>query len=105
MVKHRDPRGRPVWRCSIFRNETQRRASELIREATRLTYEYFASQLPLGWHFFDLPLTTEVAPSKVRAKRDAGHCFIIAGWRVLKRVPPGHGRPGHVVLVAPLEVT
>jgi hypothetical protein len=97
VVEHLDPRGRRVWRCSIFRNESPARASDLIRSATTLTGAYWASKFGVP----SVPLTTEVAPSKVRPKVDPGHCFVIAGWRVVRRVPAGHGRPGHIVLVAP----
>lgn len=97
VVEHLDPRGTRRWRCSIFRNETTQRASDLIREATAATQLHWANHLGGA----SMPLTTEVAPSKVRPKANPGHCFIIAGWRVVRVVPPGHGRPGHVVLEAP----
>lgn len=94
VVEHLDPSGAPRWRCSIFRNESGERASDLIRAATAATFAYWASRPPPG------PLTTEVRPSRVRAKADPGHSFIIAGWRVRRVVPPSHGREGFVELVA-----
>lgn len=97
MVEHLDPRGRRVWRCSIFRNESEERASELIRAATSLTFDYWRGGVGLP----AVQLTTEIAPSKVRPKRTPGHCFIIAGWRPLRVVPRGHGRPEIHVLAAP----
>lgn len=100
VVYHRDPRGAWRWRCSLFRNELAVSgvdASELIRAATAATFEHWRELGGLP----EEPLTTEVAPSRVRPKRDPGHCFVIAGWRKVREVPPGHGRPGHVVLEAP----
>jgi hypothetical protein len=97
VVEHLDPRGRRVWRCSIFRNESGEHASELIRAATWLTYDYWLRTFTLP----QIPLTTEVAPSKVRPKSTPGHCFIIAGWRLLRVIPRGHGRPEVHVLRAP----
>jgi hypothetical protein len=106
VVEHLDPRGRRVWRCSIFRNETPEKASALVREATALTFAHWADeQLDEDGEpeirYPAMPLTTEIAPSKVRAKATPGHCFIIAGWRLLRVVPAGHGRPAIHVLAAP----
>lgn len=66
-----------MWRCSIFRNESTIRSSEMVTEATSRTYEYYRL-LPNGLP--PCPLTTEVDPTKVRRKRDPGRCFIKAGW-------------------------
>src|SRR6185369_7057911 len=43
VIENRVPGGTEVrWRCSIFRNASQaRRSSELIREATALTYAHW----------------------------------------------------------------
>lgn len=89
-----DPTGKRRWRVTIFRNEAPHlaRSSDLIREATRLTYEYYGPQ--------DVPLETEVDPRRTRHKRDPGRCFRKAGWTVHRQ------HRGLVVLRAPaLEVT
>ena len=68
------------WRCSVFRNLGAGLSSDLIREATDLTYDYWRlhyGALP------SVPLTTEVDPNATRRKRDPGRCFIKAGWRRL----------------------
>jgi hypothetical protein len=99
-VRRSDPRARALadrhysvrWRCSIFRNEGSRRSSEMIREATSLTFAFWDR------HYSGrpkVPLTTEVDPSKVRRKRDPGRCFLRAGWRTVDE------RRGLIVLEAP----
>ena len=65
------------WRVSVFRNEGAGRSSDLIREATIRTY--------IGWRQKykrtpEVPLTTEVDPTKILRKRDPGRCFLRAGW-------------------------
>ena len=89
-----DPAGALRWRCTIFRverpaerphvsdrNERERgggvRSSDLIREATEITFRYWERQHGLP----GIPLTTEVDPARVRHKRDPGRCFRRAGWR------------------------
>lgn len=78
VIENLDPVGNRRWRCSIFRNEGAGLSSDLIKEATARTYEYWRRRhggLPA------VPLTTEVDPGKTRSKRDPGRCFIRAGWR------------------------
>lgn len=93
------PRGGRRWRCTIFRNESRALSSELIRRATVLTYESWLQRpggLPAA------PLTTEVDAAEVRAKRDPGRCFRLAGWRHVRTTPAGHGRSAKLVFEAPL---
>lgn len=65
------------WRCTLFRNEGAGLSSDLVREATLRTYEWWAhryGRTPLE------RLTTEVDPARTRHKRDPGRCFMRAGW-------------------------
>lgn len=73
-----DPVGTPRWRCTIFRNESGDRSSDLIRSATDITKDVWScgTRKP-KW----VRLTTEVDPRRVRRKRDPGRCFRRAGWR------------------------
>lgn len=61
--------------CFIFRNDSERLASELIREAVAIT--------AIEWNL--APFITYVAIDKVRRKRDPGRCFIKAGFRRVSR--------------------
>jgi hypothetical protein len=82
-----------LWRVSIFRNESPVLSSELVREATDRTRDYWRR------HYGgepSAPLRTEVDPIKTRRKRDPGRCFIKAGWRVV-----GETKSGLVQLEAP----
>jgi hypothetical protein len=95
VLENLDPRGRRRWRCSIFRNEGPVRSSDLVREATARTFAHWRDHygaLP------DVPLTTEVDASAVRAKRDPGRCFLRAGWT--RRPGVGASRRALVVLEA-----
>lgn len=97
VIENLDPTGAPHWRCTIFRNVGAGRSSDLIREATVLTFEYWRRHyggVPV------VPLRTEVDPKKVRPKRDPGRCFIRAGWRVVEGSPRSKRR-GLVILEAP----
>ena len=92
-IENMDPAGAPRWRCSIFRNEgSPVRSSDLIREATALTFErWLRSYRALP----PVPLTTEIDPAAVRKKRDPGRCFLRAGWWEIGR------RRGLIILQAP----
>jgi hypothetical protein len=63
-----------AWICSIFRNESDRLASDLIRSAVAATRWRWPAVPELG-------MVTFVDPSKVRRKRDPGRCFLRAGFR------------------------
>lgn len=91
-IENLDPAGAPRWRVSIFRNEGTILSSDLIAEATRVTYAWWESHYrarPI------VPLQTEVDPARTRAKRDPGRCFRRAGWREVDQ------RRGLVILEAP----
>jgi len=73
--------------CAVFRNESNRVASELILEA-----ETCALRRWPGERFY-----TYVNPRKVRRSRTPGRCFLKAGWRYVsdgngKRVLTKHRR-------------
>lgn len=72
-----DPAGARRWRVTLFRRESPAPlASDLIREATRLTIERWSRR----WPGHGLSLTTEIDPRRTRSKRDPGRCFRRAGW-------------------------
>lgn len=58
---------------SLFRNEGKYRSSDLIREATELSTEYWGE-------FPDLGIVTFVDATKVRPKRNPGYCYLKADW-------------------------
>lgn len=62
------------WCCSIFRNEGAIRSSALILAAERLLRELRSHCGPDG-------LFTYVEPGKLRPNRQAGYCFLRAGWQ------------------------
>lgn len=82
--------------CTLFRNETRYRSSDLIREAVEAlrTWDRLDG--------IDLPdgLITGVSSTKTEAGRAdsslAGHCFRMAGWEEFKH--PGKGRRADVWL-------
>lgn len=85
-----------AWVNSLFRNESERLASELIREAVAHTRSVWPETPPLG-------MVAMVDPAKVRHKRDPGRCylragFVHAGWtkgglRVLQMWPDAMPNP------------
>lgn len=66
-----------AWECTLFRNESLRLSSELICEATALTYREW------GWPPRD-GFITAVGIEQTRRRRGKGSppgwCFICAGW-------------------------
>jgi hypothetical protein len=62
-----------AWVCSAFRNESEYRSSELIREAVAVSR--------FKWETPALGMVTFVNADKVRRKRDPGRCFLRAGFR------------------------
>ena len=60
--------------CTLFRNESPLRASDLIREASDLAWCRWPGER----------LFTFVNPSKIRST-NPGFCFLEAGWTRLKR--------------------
>lgn len=75
-----------AWVCSLFRNESARLSSELIREAVACTRWRFGEPPPEGF-------VTFVDRDKTRRKRDPGRCYRKAGWR-----PVGETKGGLVAL-------
>lgn len=57
--------------CSVFRNESSERASDLIRAADQIAW----GRWPGERHY------TYVNAAKVEHKRQPGRCFLKAGWR------------------------
>lgn len=68
------------WRNTIFRNETKRLSSELIVEATWMTYDIWEGRYGLP----SVQLTTEIdvdATAKRRSRTARpGRCYEFAGW-------------------------
>lgn len=58
------------YQCAIFRNESQRLSSEIIREAEQFAFDKWGPNR----------LYTYVNPLKINS-RNPGYCFKAAGWR------------------------
>ncbi len=71
-----------AWLCSLFRNESAHRSSELIVQAVAATC-WAWPQIP------ELGIVTFVDPTKVRKKRDPGRCFRRAGWQAIGQTKGG----------------
>lgn len=56
--------------CSVFRNESEHRSSDLIREASALARERWPNER----------LYTYVNPRKIQSS-NPGYCFQMAGWQ------------------------
>lgn len=69
--------------CSIFRNESQILSSELIKEAVKLTREYWPGE----------PIFTYVNPYKIKSV-NPGCCFLKAGFR-----KAGTNKSGRLILL------
>ena len=63
-----------AWMNSLFRNESDRLSSTLIREAIAHTLAYWPQPPELG-------MVTFVDDRKTRRKRDPGRCYRKAGFR------------------------
>lgn len=95
-----------AWMCSAFRNESDQRASDLIRAAVAAT----------RWKWPDVPalgMVTFVDASKVRHTRQPGRCYLKAGFRrcgetkgglVALQLLPAEMPPPSMPLGAQLEV-
>lgn len=66
-----------AWECTIFRNESDYRSSDLIREAVEITLREWGGAPPDG-------IITYVDQSKVRSS-NPGFCFLKAGWEKFGR--------------------
>lgn len=63
--------GQEGYNCSIFRNESIRRASDVILEAERFAIKEWGPNR----------MFTYIDPKKVKKSRTPGRCFLKAGWR------------------------
>ncbi|MCL4853171.1 MAG: DUF4338 domain-containing protein [Bryobacteraceae bacterium] len=63
-----------AWICSLFRNESTIRSSDLIRDAVAITRQIWGDAPAIG-------MVTFVNTAMVRKKRDFGRCYRRAGWR------------------------
>ena len=70
--------GQTGYNCAIFRNESDRRSSDIILEAERLAFEKWGPAR----------MYTYVDPRKVRSK-NPGYCFKRAGWHFVKQTKAG----------------
>jgi hypothetical protein len=71
--------GQSGYNCSIFRNESQRLSSEIIREAEeRVVAEWGLNR---GFTYID--------PRNINNKRNPGYCFKVAGWKFVKQTNSG----------------
>jgi hypothetical protein len=61
--------GQEGYNCAIFRNESERRSSDLILEAERFAIDYWGPNR----------MYTYVDPAKVRSS-NPGYCYLMAGW-------------------------
>ena len=62
-----------AWVNSLFRNESERLSSDLIREAVQSTVDRWPDVPELGMVSF-------IDTRKTRKKRDPGRCYRKAGW-------------------------
>jgi hypothetical protein len=65
-----DDSGQVGVNCAVFRNESQHRSSDMIREAVLWAHDRWPGQR----------LYTFVDPLEVRST-NPGYCFLMAGWR------------------------
>lgn len=71
-----DPKPRYVWRNMLFRNLGSNRSSDLIVEATAMTYQLWLER------YGEMPnerLRTEIDVRRVRSN-NPGYCYLMAGW-------------------------
>jgi len=71
------------YNCSIFRNESERRSSDIILEAEQWAFEKWGPDR----------LYTYVDPRKI-ASPNPGYCFKVAGWKHI-----GESKSGQHLLV------
>lgn len=83
-----DDDGLDAFRCTMFRNEGPQLASDLIREAMRVTLERMPERPPDGW-------LTYIEPRHI-ASPNPGYCFKRAGWWRDRTYTPGY-RQRHLI--------
>jgi len=88
--------GMKGYNCAIFRNESKRKASEIILEAERWAFERWG---PNRLYTYIDPTKTKVI--KVHGRRVIGFAFIKAGWKPLVRLDgtPRTSKDGKHILV------
>lgn len=69
--------GLDAWECTIFRNESNYRSSDMIRAAVAATVSEWGQPPADG-------IITYVDASKIRST-NPGCCFKAAGWRIIGR--------------------
>jgi hypothetical protein len=79
--------GQSGYNCSIFRNESNRRSSDIIREAEQRVWREWG--LERLFTYID-PSELRPAPHKFRKPKIPGKCFIAAGYKLRVRK---NGRP------------
>lgn len=102
VVLNLDPVGTLRWRNTVFRNKSGTLSSLLIMHALVETWLFWIRTYgALPW----MQLTTEIGIEATRRRRskrhEAGHCYLMAGWRKTRDIPRGHGRGAKVELAAP----
>jgi hypothetical protein len=71
-----------AWINSLFRNEGTMLSSSLITQAVAVTRSVWPDPPDLG-------LITFVNAAKVKAKRDPGYCYLMAGFHVVGETKGG----------------
>lgn len=64
------------YNCAIFRNESSRRASDIILECEQFALAKWGPNR----------MYTYINPGKIRRTRQPGRCFIKAGWAYVRDV-------------------
>lgn len=62
------------YNCSIFRNESERKSSEIILEAESLAVAEWGANRGF----------TYINPSRITNKRNPGYCFKCAEWKFVR---------------------
>lgn len=62
--------GQTGYNCAIFRNESERKSSEIILEAEKMAFEKWGPNR----------LYTYVDPGKIKSA-NPGYCYKVAGWQ------------------------
>jgi hypothetical protein len=70
--------GQAGYCCAIFRNESERRSSDIILECEAIAFDRW------GPH----RMFTYVRPDKIRSV-NPGYCFKQAGWKFLRKAQDG----------------
>lgn len=74
--------GQAGYNCSIFRNESSRRSSEIILEAEQAVFIYWG---PNRLFSYVDPTKLRLPTQKYRKPKIPGRCFFAAGWKIRLR--------------------